>query len=229
MKVHILVEGPSDRVFLEGWASRFLRAHELQPHPHQGKGKLPSRKRWGKAPDRNNRSLLHQLPAKLRAWNSSLDPQEHRVVVLLDADTDDIGKLRQEVEAAATELAPRLQVLVALAVEETEAFYLGDLAALKAVWPQADMEKARAYEPDSVCGTAELFGKIVGDGGLNKVDWASRISPRLTTKPAESRSPSFRRMCQDLQALLKPVATSAGRKRRYVHRAKPRREAPSRR
>lgn len=93
---------------------------------------------------------------------------------------------------------------------------------VKTVWPRADMEKARAYVPDSICGTAELFAEIVGDGGLNKTDWATRVSSLLTTKPAESRSPSFRRMCTELRTLVRAPASNPKRKRRYFHRAKSR-------
>jgi len=79
-------------------------------------------------------------------------------VVLIDADSEDANLFAASIEAAVMKVAPDLSVLVRIAVEETEAFYLGDLAGLKEAFLGADMAAARAYVPDSICGTAELFG-----------------------------------------------------------------------
>jgi hypothetical protein len=100
-----------------------------------------------------------------------------------------------------TGIGSKLRVLVRLAVEEIEAFYLGDLRALERAFPEADMRRARAYVPDSICGTWELFGKIVRDGGGNKVAWAEAMGPRLTTQAERSRSPSFRLVFRRYAAL----------------------------
>jgi hypothetical protein len=220
VKIHALVEGPSERAFLEPWARRLLRAHEIVVYPHQGKGTLPAD--LARPPDRDNRALLHQLPAKLRAFSESLDPETERVLVLVDADDDRCEDLNRDITRAARELAPRLTVLVRVAIEETEAFYLGDLRALGLVFPDADLQLARAYEPDSICATWEYFGRVVHDGGGNKVAWAEALGPRLTVVPARSRSPSFRALCRGLRKLVAAPPTPK-RRRRYVHIARKRR------
>lgn len=224
MTIHILVEGPSERVLLDAWAPRLLKTAQIKVHPHQGKGSFPSDSR--RKPDPKRRGLLDQLPAKLRAFANSLDPEADGVLVLIDADDSDTQVLRTKVAELAQELAG-LRVAVTVAIEETEAFYLGDLNALMRAFPNADRAKAAAYVPDSVCGTWELFGEIVGDDGANKVGWAEAMGPRLTTNPAKSRSPSFRDLIRQIRALL-PSKSRARKQRTFRHLAKNRRD-PSRR
>jgi len=190
MTMHVLVEGLSESALLERWVPRLLKAEDFRVHPHQGKGSLPENA--DDRPDPRRRGLLDQLPAKLRGYASSTDRKSLHVVVLVDADDDDPAKLARDIAAAANRVAPDLAVTVCLAVEETEAFYLGDLKALKAAFPKADLKKARAYKPDSICGSWELFGQIVDDLGGNKVAWAEAMGVVLTTRAEESRSPSFK-------------------------------------
>lgn len=225
MTIHVLVEGPSERTFLERWGERLLGKGSLRVHPHQGKGTLPTD--LTAAPDARLRGLLDQLPAKLRGFANSSHPGAHRVVVLLDADDDNPIKLGERIADAARQVAPSVSVLVRVAVEETEAFYLGDLRGLERVFPEADMDRAREYVPDSVVGTWELFGQIVNDGGGNKVAWAEAMGPVLTTVPGRSRSPSFRDLVRGLLSLL-PVRTKPT-KRRYRHLSKTERKATRRR
>ena len=189
MTLHVMVEGPSEDAFLTPWLDRLVNGVELKIHRHQGKGALPQDVHA--PPDRQRRGLLDQLPAKLRGFATSRNKPK-AVVVLVDADNENPAGLACTIEAIARDVAPRLRVLVRVAVEETEAFYLGDLRALARAFPDADMEKARAYTPDSICGTWELFGEIVGDDGCNKVAWAEAMGPRVTVRPSESRSPSLR-------------------------------------
>ena len=218
MNIHALVEGPSERAFIEPWARRFLTGHSIKVYPHQGKGTLPSD--LAKPPDPKNRGLLHQLPAKLRAFASSLNPDTDRVLVLVDADNDDCVTLTRSLRKAIDQLAPGLRVAVRIAIEETEAFYLGDQRALRAAFPSANLDLARTYEPDSICGTWELFGRVIGDGGGNKVAWAEAMGTRLTVVPARNRSPSFRALCRELKRLLLPSALRSKRPRPYRHRSK---------
>jgi Domain of unknown function (DUF4276) len=226
MTIHVLVEGPSERAFIDRWATRLLPDQKFSVHPHQGKGSLP--KAVDTAPNPKRRGLLDQLPAKLRGLAAALDQNLDGVLVLLDADDDDVEELAGDIRAVAEHCAPQLRVSVSVAVEEMEAFYLGDLRALQRAYPTADMQTARAYVPDSICGTWELFGQVVGDGGGNKVAWAEAMGPHVTTQPAQSRSLSFREMIQQIRALVR--APAAPQKRRpYRHSAKDRKRGTGQR
>jgi len=194
-----------------------LAGHPVLVHPHQGKGALPTD--LAARPDPKHRGLLDLLPATLRGYSDALSSEKDGVIVLVDADDDDPAELHASVAAVAATFAPALRISVCVAVEETEAFYLGDLKAVRRAFPNADMALARTYVPDSVCGTAELFGRLVHDGGNNKVAWAEAMAPVLTTRAGRSRSPSFRKLVAALGELL-PVEAPPARRRPYRHVAR---------
>ena len=228
MTIHVLVEGPSERELLERWAPRALGlAITVRVHPHRGKGQLPAD--LDAVPGPQRQGLLDQLPAKLRAFANALNLETDSVLVLVDADDDDPTALAQRIEDAAKRVAEGLRVLVRLAVEETEAFYLGDLGGLERAYPDADMAEARDYVPDSICGTWELFGRIVRDGGENKVDWAESMGATLTTVAGRSRSPSFRAFVQGIRTVASMRPKPARTKRAYRHPGKKRDEPGKRR
>lgn len=212
MKIHALVEGPSEDVFLKQWSKRFLPEHELKVHPHQGKGKLPPKS--SKNIDAKKRGLLDQLPLKLKAFGRSLDREKERVLVLIDADTDDTAQMRDRLDDLMETLDPCPEVRFCFAVEELEAFYLGDLKALKAAYPNHDHRMASSYEPDSIVGTWELFGRVIDDDGGNKVAWAAIMGKKLTTRPQESRSPSFKDFCREFGSLTESSLAAAPQVRR---------------
>lgn len=218
MTIHILVEGPSERAFIEPWAARLLNRYPVRVHPHEGKGRLPQDP--AVRPEPHLRGLLHQLPAKLRAFASSLDLKNDSVLILVDADNDKCVDLAMRLRDVAAQVAPGLRVVVRIAVEETEAFYLGDLKAVRKAFPDADMDMARNYVPDSIGETWELFGRVVHDGGGNKVAWGAAIGPFLTTDPAKSRSPSFRALCRGLLCLASPAPPADKPTRKYRHLAR---------
>ena len=205
MKVFVLVEGQSEKALLERWAPRAFPGHQFLIRPHQGKGAIPRLVRA--PPPKRQRGLLDQLPATLRAYAASCSSDE-AVLVLIDADEDNCEELKNRLLDVATQVCPRLRVVFRIAIEETEAFYLGDLKALKAAFPQSDIVRARDLEPDSrpPQGTAEIFAEIVGDGALRKVEWAEIMGSKLTTKPGESRSRSFQKLHDGIRKLVTAMA-----------------------
>lgn len=227
MTIHVLVEGPSELAFLQAWASRLVPGHSIRVHPHQGKGSLPAA--LATSPNPRKRGVLDQLPAKLRGFAASLDPAKDGVLVLVDADNDSCSQLAADISKAATACAPRLNVVVRIAVEEMEAFYLGDQRGLKVAFPDADLDRARAYSPDSIVGTWELFGDIIGDPSGSKVLWAEKMGPRITTSPARSRSPSFKALCRGLLRLAQPRPAKPKGRSATVRRSKRHRAATGRR
>jgi hypothetical protein len=203
MKVHVLVEGASELVFIDRWAPRAFPGHEFVVRPHQGKGTLP--RNLAARPNPRHRGLLDLLPATLRAYSATAAMAADGVLVIVDLDDEDRADFEQRLAAIAQATQP-LRVVIRLAIEELEAFYLGDLRALKIAFPNADMTRAAAYAADSIVGTAELFGEIIDDDGLRKVLWAERMGSRLTTNPSRSRSPSFKALHAGIQDLVSVAA-----------------------
>ena len=201
MRVRVLVEGPSEKEFFDRWLPRAFAGHDFVCHPHQGKGSIPVKP--DRPPEPRRFGLLDLLPATLRAYAGDPSTAADGLLIVVDADDEAPASLARRIEKLVKAYAPS-KTLVRLAVEETEAFYLGDLHAISAAFPSADLRKARAFQPDSIVGTAELFGDVVGDDGLRKVEWAKEMGARVTTDPAKSRSPSFKALHAGLAALLRP-------------------------
>jgi hypothetical protein len=202
MRLHVLVEGESEEALLRGWLPRFLPGHSFVIIRHRGKGRLP--RGPVRIPDIRREGLLDQLPAKLRAYGRTLDPATDRLLVLVDADDDPCLELKERLLETLESCDPRPVVLFRLAIEETEAFYLGDPQAIRRAFRQAKLERLKSYVQDSVCGTWELFQGIIGDPDEDKPGWAERMAPHLGTTwkgNDANRSPSFRQLCKALLTL----------------------------
>ncbi|RZK24106.1 MAG: DUF4276 family protein [Hymenobacter sp.] len=161
--------------------------------------------------------LLGQLPQLLPAYRQRMAQagQENlRLVVLLDADTIGPRRLADlERHAAAAGLltyaaAPaggQFQVLNCLTVQELEAWFLGDEAALRVAYPAlkpAHFTRVGA-NPDILPKPNETLWHILKQGryylsGKAKTEWATTIAPHLD--PTRNSSPSFLSFCQGLAA-----------------------------
>jgi hypothetical protein len=215
--VHFFVEGPSEDAFLQLFLPRIAPALEFRVKVHQGKGRLPKTRQ---KPDPTKRGLLDQLPAKLSAYEEN---SVAAIFVLVDADDDDCRKLASSIKQTVKKAAPWLEHVVRVVVEETESFFLGDQRALAETFEYYDGEAARGWVPDSVCGTWEKLGEVIGDDSGNKRAWAERLAPALSLDPGKNRSPSFKQFIdgvRKIEALAQPKPT---RRRKYHHQTKKRR------
>jgi len=203
LRLHVLVEGPSEAALLNGWLPRFLPPqHTFKVIQHRGKGRLPGDP--ARTPDPRREGLLDQLPAKLRAYGRALNPDTERVLVLVDLDDDDCLELKGRLVRVLKSCDPTPVVLFRFAIEETEAFYLGDPQAIRKAFPQAKPGRARFYEQDSICGTWEVFQEVLGAESEDKHGWAEKMAPHLGTDfegQQANKSPSFRQFCRALLRL----------------------------
>jgi hypothetical protein len=203
MRIHFLVEGPSEEAFLKLWLPRFLPPqHSYKIIPHRGKGKIPGDP--SKKPDPRRQGLLDQLPAKLRAYGHEVRPETDRILVLVDLDRDDCQDLKRRMLDLLSYCSPPPTVLVRIAIEETEAFYLGDKSAIKKSFPKSKFSKMDSYVQDSICGTWEFFRDLIGETSEDKVGWAKLVAPNLTTEwkgPHRNLSNSFQQLCRGILIL----------------------------
>lgn len=178
MRVHVLVEGPSEADWIPTWAARAVRRHHVKMHPHQGKP-----------------MLLEQLVAKLETFGSSeYSRRSDRVLLLVDRDNDRCVELDKRLRAMLARVSPAPIAEMRVAVVETEAFFLGDPVAIRAAWPDANLRLLKGTIPDEEW-TSELFMRVIGVSRPNKRAWARAIAPHLGVSiggPNANRSPSFR-------------------------------------
>ena len=176
-----LVEGEADETFLRAFLPHMgVPENRFEVFPHGGK-----------------RGLVAEFHRLIR---SRRDPGV-RFVILVDQDRDDCRKLKRKIQARAQEkcAAQAGRLLVRVACREAEAWYLGDMAALREAYP--DIRPAvwrkikRRKVPDDIRDPkpSELLREIPD---FAKQDAAEKMGEILGRKWAESangnRSASFR-------------------------------------
>lgn len=194
MMFHILTEGSADTPTVEEIMRRkfgLVRGSQFRVYPHQGKGKLPAD--ISAAPDARDRTLLGQLPAKLRAY--SRKGGRCVVVVLVDQDDDDCGELKQSLVEAWKALNPRpARVLFRIAMEECEAWLLADRRAVEVAYPAANWTHVPLHDTDLLDDPSDVLARVVGCpipcSGADKAEWSTLIAPHLDLD--NPKSPSLR-------------------------------------
>jgi hypothetical protein len=185
----LLVEEPSREAFLRALLPRLLpKDRTFEVHPFQGKD-----------------DLLGKLEARLRGYASWL-PGDWRIVVVVDRDDDDCRALKRQLEDIARRAGLRTRTSAAsakwqlvnrIAIEELEAWYFGDWAAVQAAYPRvsADLPRRKGFrDPDAIAGgTWEAFERVMQKhgyfkGGLPKLEAARSIGAKIDPSRAGSRS-----------------------------------------
>ena len=145
--------------------------------------------------------LLNRLPELIRGYGNSLG-SESSVIVVVDLDDGDCTAFKDELLDILRSCDPRPTVLFRIAIEESEAWLLGDLAAVKAAYPRVREPVLNRHRQDSICGTWEVLADAVHPGGAAdlkrlgwartgaaKREWATRIAPHMD--PDRNVSKSF--------------------------------------
>jgi hypothetical protein len=192
-----LVEESSMEAFLRALLPRLLphdRTFEI--HPFQGKS-----------------DLLGKLEQRLRGYAAWL-PSDWRIAVVVDRDDQDCRVLKGQLESMAQRAGLRTrtgarnapwQLVNRIAIEELEAWYFGDWAAVRSAYPRAAENVPRRQalrDPDAIAGgTWEAFERIMQArgyfrGGLLKIEVARAIGAQVEL--ARSSSRSFRVFCDAL-------------------------------
>ncbi len=189
--LELLVEEPSMEAFLRSLLPRLLpQGRTFEVHPFQGKS-----------------DLLGKLEPRLRGYATWL-PADWRIVVVVDRDDEDCRALKRQLEAIArraglgTRSRPGRvpwQLVNRIAIEELEAWYFGDWAAVRSAFPRASANVPRRQgfrNADAIAGgTWEAFERVMQThgyfkGGLLKIEAARAIGAHVD--PARSSSRSFR-------------------------------------
>jgi len=178
--------------------------------PYKGIGRIPKGLRPNS--DADKRILLDQLPRLLRGFGKN--PHSGVIIIICDLDDRDKTQFEQELENVLNSCAPKPNAFFCLAVEEFEAWYLGDLNAVVKAYPNAKNSVLNKYKNDEICGTWELLADAVCKGGSKALSakgwqavgeqksiWAKEISPHMAIN--ENKSPSFQNMVEVLEGVLR--------------------------
>lgn len=202
--LEVLVEDTSGAIMLESFLEKILgtneRNHTFRVHPYKGIGRLPKDLKGKTNPAK--RILLDQLPRLLRGYGRSLRQHNSAVLVIADLDDKDCKEFKQELLNILDECNPQPRVKFRIAIEEMEAWLLGDLNAIKSTYSNAKINVLDSYVQDSICGTWEKLADAIYPGGATKLkslgwphigqvkcDWAKKIAPVVA--PDDNISESF--------------------------------------
>lgn len=201
--LEVLVEEPSMRVVVEAVLPDIVDEVPFAVRTFNGKD-----------------DLLRQLRDRLQGYAAWAQAAGLGVIVLVDRDSDDCRRLKQRLAAVAPAGAalsvfsaarPNAggRVLPRVVCEELEAWFLGDIPALRAAYPRVPAsvaERARFRDPDGVRGgTWEALEGLLQQagyhaGGLPKYECAKAVAPHLNVE--ENRSVSFRHFRDGVRRLV---------------------------
>ncbi len=213
MHIEILVEDSSGAKLLQVLLPQLLgvqgNPNTWRFHDYKGIGRIPQG--LAAKTDPAKRILLDRLPKILRGYGKT--PGIDAVVVVLDTDKRDCVAFLAELKSVANACNPAPYTLFRLAIEEIEAWYLGDQDALLAAYPRAKPDVLKKYVQDSTCSTWELLADAVYPGGSAAIkkagwplpgqvkhEWAKKIGPLMD--PNRNISPSFAKLREGLRRLV---------------------------
>jgi hypothetical protein len=213
--IEILVEDLSGKTALDILVPKIIGKEDtFRVHHYKGIGRIP--KNLKNASDPAKRILLTNLPKLLKGYGKTFQgyPATYKAAVVLvcDLDNRNIETFRRELNTILSQCNPKPETRFCLAIEEGEAWFLGDVSAIKSVYPQADDVVLGSYINDSICGTWEKLADAIYHGGskalskqgwqavgAEKSRWAENISPRMDVE--KNASPSFRSFRDTVRAL----------------------------
>jgi hypothetical protein len=205
MHFEILVEDQSGKKALDILIPKIVGGtHTFVVHPYRGIGRIP--KNMKDADNASKRILLQNLPKLLRGYGRTFAgyPGNYRAAVILVCDLDNncLKTFRQSLIGVLKRCSPKPKARFCIAIEEGEAWFLGDLNAVTSAYPKAKMTILNSYVNDSICGTWEKLADAVYLGGAQalcakgwqavgaeKSKWAETIAPKMDI--TNNNSPSF--------------------------------------
>lgn len=215
MHFEILVEDQSGKKALDILMPKIIGDnHTFIVHSYKGIGHIP--KNLKVAGDVSNQLLLNTLPRLLKGYGKTFAGYagyQAAVIVVCDLDNRCLKQFRDTLLGILNSCNPRPETRFCIAIEEGEAWFLGDVPAVKAAYHNAKERVLDSYSNDSIWGTWEMLAdavypggslKLAGQGwqtvGMVKGEWAQKISPYMDLE--NNNSPSFCYLREKLRELI---------------------------
>ena len=216
MHFEILIEDRSGQAALEILVPKIIDSENTyRVLSYKGMGHIP--KNLNAKSDPSRRILLNRLPSILRGYGKTYtDPKNYRAIVILicDLDNKNLEDFTQELFQILNSCNPMPETYFCIAIEEGEAWLMGDISAIKLAYPKAKDSILNAYENDSICGTWERLADAIYKGGASALSskgshavgtekslWAKQICPHMDVD--RNKSPSFCAFRDKLRNLFK--------------------------
>ncbi|MBW4692796.1 MAG: DUF4276 family protein [Lyngbya sp. HA4199-MV5] len=204
MHFEIVTEDASGKIALEILVPKIIDAeyHTFRIHSYRGIGRIP--KDLKPTSDPKKRILLDQLPRLVKGHGKTFAATPDypaALIVICDLDNRCLSAFRKELIDCVNICNPKPETHFCIAIEEGEAWYLGDLDAVRKAYPSARSTILNTYKNDDICNTWETLADAIfpggslklsrlgGQVGKEKVNWAEKISPYMDVD--QNLSPSF--------------------------------------
>ena len=216
MHFEVLVEDQSGKKALDILVPKIIDdQHTFRVIEYRGIGRIPRNLKSGV--EANKRILLDRLPSLLRGYGKTFAdyPPNYPAAVILVCDLDDkcLKTFRQNLFSVLNACNPKPETRFCIAIEEGEAWLLGDIPAIKATYPKAKDDVLSRYKNDAICGTWEILADAAYQGGANELKkkgriaigkekwrWAELIAPHMNID--NNASPSFCYFQKKIQELI---------------------------
>jgi len=210
MHFEILIEDKSGKELLDILVPKIISPQNtFRTIDFKGIGRIP--KKLHKEPDPKKKTLLNKLPAILKVYGKSYNQEDCTVIVVVDCDRRDCVSFKQELLYVLNSIDPKPNVFFRIAIEEIEAWLLGDKAAIEKAYPKFDRREYGEYRQDSVIGTWEKLADITlsrttanylkkaayPEIGKQKIEWVQKIGGNMDIN--QNASPSFNCFKQKLE------------------------------
>jgi len=163
-----MIEDMSGEVLIRHVMSKLLVGNESVTYDCKAFKGIGGFKKNPTATNVKTNKLLNDLGIYLKGFEKSLQAIEASIVIVLDNDQRNLDEFKKELHRRALSAMISIDHVFCIAVEEMEAWLLGDRAALFKAYPNARENAVREYEQDSICGTWEVLANVVYQGGLKK-------------------------------------------------------------
>jgi hypothetical protein len=167
---------------------------------------IGNRAGWKVINMRSKGRLMKELPNRLRGYKKRIDRGEKiKIIVLVDRDNDDCHALKQQLEAMAHNAGLQtkatagkggaFQVVNRIAIEELEAWFIGDTKALQSAFTSLrGIRFPNSFSNPDNGGTCERLHHFLKQNGIYrnsfpKIEAARNIAKHMD--PARNRSRSF--------------------------------------
>ncbi|MDR0381278.1 MAG: DUF4276 family protein [Oscillospiraceae bacterium] len=220
MFIQFLIEDQSGEVLIDIIMEKYNAESaeenvEYDTKWYKGIGGFP---KGSNAKNIKSEQLLMDLPKRLRAisnsWRGKYGKEDAAIFVILDNDIRDTADFQNQLQALSDKNNITIDHVYCIAVEEMEAWLLGDREAIQAAYPSLSdriASKHPNYRQDSICGTWEFLADMLTKRGIGvfrknnpsphdigqcKREWAEKIGARLTIRG--NASPSFQVFLSEL-------------------------------
>lgn len=216
MHFEILVEDISGKKTLDILIPKIIDTHNYKNTFnvifYKGIGCIP--KNLNPKADPQKRQLLSQLPRLVQGYGKTWNSSNYNGVLIIVCDLDKrcLKKFRQELLDCVNKCNSKPLTYFCIAIEEMEAWFLGDFSAIQKAYPKTKLQVLQTYKQDSICDTWEKLADAIFKGGYQKLsqqggnaigteksNWAEKITPYIDVD--KNVSPSFRYFTEKLRQL----------------------------